>query len=324
MGVLRLLLAIMVLASHLGVTLLGLNPGVSAVVVFYFLAGSVVARLWKKLSADSSTKPQQSWRFLTDRFWRIAPMYYFSLVVAFAAYLGGANSYFLSGEPGLLVVLQNLLVIPLNYYMFTGVDTFTLLPPAWSLGAELQFYLLVPLLFLRPSLLLTALGGSLLVFALAQGPGLNTDFYGYRLLPGVLVFFLAGALWQSPHTHERRLLGLIWLAGALYAWALFKWLPQWQAGFNREVVLGFVMGVPLVIAVNKLKLRGLSARANQYAGLFSYGVFLLHFPVMWLYQLWLPALADGFWPVLAGSLALAAAGHWLVEKPLWRLFRKRF
>jgi peptidoglycan/LPS O-acetylase OafA/YrhL len=48
MGSLRFLLACLVLLSHLGISIGGLNPGVSAVVVFYLLAGHVAARLWLK------------------------------------------------------------------------------------------------------------------------------------------------------------------------------------------------------------------------------------------------------------------------------------
>ena len=48
MGILRFILAILVLLSHTGVSLLGLNPGVMAVIVFYAISGYVMAALIKR------------------------------------------------------------------------------------------------------------------------------------------------------------------------------------------------------------------------------------------------------------------------------------
>jgi len=321
MGFFRFFLAALVVASHMGTTFWGLNPGVSAVVVFYFLAGSVVMRLWQRLqSADGST----ALPFLIDRFWRIAPMYYFILAVALAVWIAGAESYFLSGLGSGSILAQlagNLFVVPLNYYMYTGIDTATLIPPAWSLAVELQFYLLMPVLFLGPRWLFVAFGASLVLFSLAQGPWLNTDVFGYRLLPGVLFIFLCGALLESHYPARKKLIWLVWGGISAFALVLFLLLPQWHAPFNREVALGFALGVPLVVAFARLHFRGAMYQANRYAGVLSYGVFLGHFPVIWLYEIATPGAEQSFLAVLAGSALLAIAGHFLVEKPLWRKFR---
>jgi len=136
-GFFRFFLASLVLISHMGFTVFGLNPGVTAVVVFYLLAGQVVCRLWQRQAHLSY--PQRVRWFYRDRLWRIAPMYGYVLIVGYTAWLMGADSYFISSTPEVSDWLNNFLVIPLNYYMFNGADTFTLLPPAWSLAVELQF-----------------------------------------------------------------------------------------------------------------------------------------------------------------------------------------
>ena len=74
--------------------------------------------------------------------------------------------------------------------MFNGSDQYTLIPPAWSLGAEVQFYLLAPFLLIWPKRLLLAGLLSLGVYLTALSGFINSDWYGYRLLPGVLMFFL--------------------------------------------------------------------------------------------------------------------------------------
>lgn len=78
-----------------------------------------------------------------------------------------------------------------------------LIPPAWSLGIELWFYILAPFLAVRSSRWL--LGGLLLSLtirlALYWG-GLYEDPWGYRFFPSELAFFLAGML---MHRLYRRL-----------------------------------------------------------------------------------------------------------------------
>ena len=323
MGFFRFLLAALVVASHMGITFSGLNPGVSSVVIFYYLAGSVVARLWQRLQTQKQgAAALQS--FLIDRFWRIAPMYYFTVSVALAVWAAGADSYFLSGlkDSGFIAKLaENFLVLPLNYYMYSGIDTATLIPPAWSLAVELQFYLLMPFLLWSRPILLAMLAASLVVFSVSQSSLLSTDVFGYRLLPGVLYIFLCGAL-MDMHDHRlKRLVWLIWGGISVFAVVLFTRLPEWQAPFNREVALGFALGVPLVFGLPKLKFRGTIYHANRYAGVLSYGVFLGHFPVIWIYELAVPSAAQSFPAVLAGSSVLALTGHLLIEKPLWKRFR---
>ena len=132
MGLLRYLLATLVLISHLGHTVLGgINPGVSAVVVFYMLAGHVVAGLWHKWH----TQPGALGRFYSDRLWRILPQYLLACLAAALLWRAGAQSPFLAQPPGVLHWLAQFTVVPLAYYMYTGAEGFVLVPPAWSIWA---------------------------------------------------------------------------------------------------------------------------------------------------------------------------------------------
>lgn len=316
MGLLRLFLASLVLISHLGISIGGINPGVSAVIVFYMLAGHVVCRLWQR-------RPERGaalW-FYQDRFWRIIPLYGVTVVLAVLLWSYGAQSYYFSREPGLNDWLANILIIPLNYYMYSGQETFTLVPPAWSLAVELQFYLLVPLILGRTGLVVLATLLSLSVFICAQLGWLNTDVFGYRLLAGVAFVFLAGTLLGDSRRWAKALLALLWLASLFYVIWLFGW--GIRVPFNTEVALGLTMGLPLLILLQRYPFRGPWQILQRKAGDLSYGLFLLHFPVIWLLQLagWSEHPSIG--AVWLLSAAFAWLAHYCVERPVWQRFRTR-
>lgn len=340
MGLLRYLLASLVLASHLGHTVLdGINPGVAAVVVFYMLAGHVVAGLWQKWHQQ----PGALAHFYADRLWRILPQYYAAAAAAALLWWAGAQSPFLSAQPSTLHWLAQLSVVPLSYYMYTGGDHFVLLPPTWSLGVELQFYALAPfLVLLRPRWLALAMAASLAVFVAAQLQWLHTDHFGYRLLPGVLFLFLTGAWLRRCRASAAAVpLVVLWCVMAVYLmkiWGVAPHLP-----YRRDVALGLVLGLPALalLQVARQRWAGRLGRLPGFAGLArldaalasaSYGVFLWHFPVLWA----LPWLAQSplLPPLPAGSsaqllwvclltTACALAAHVAIERPAWRLWRRQ-
>ena len=88
-------------------------------------------------------------------------------------------------------------------------------------------------------------GASLGIFALAQLQVLDTDHYGYRLLPGVLFIFLLGVLHEFAYRHAllRKPLLVLWSINLIYLLWLFKagkYLP-----YNKEVALGLMIAMPL-------------------------------------------------------------------------------
>jgi peptidoglycan/LPS O-acetylase OafA/YrhL len=160
---------------------------------------------------------------------------------------------------------------------------------------------------------------SLGIFILAQLQIVNIDHYGYRLMPGVLFIFIIGVFQDQAYQEPviRNLLYTLWLINFGYlTWLLCAAQP---VPFNREVALGIFIGMPLLVLLNQPIL---NKKLDKHLGELSYGVFLYHFPVVWLLKLQLPVvlLKDGI-AVVVGSLCAAYIGHWLIERPLWKLFR---
>lgn len=319
MGILRLVLALLVVLSHADLRIAQLNPGVTAVVGFYLISGYVMAGLVHRHYSRPARVP---WFYL-DRVMRLAPQYllYAGLTLAWFLWARETNT-FLRHLPSAGDLLNNLLVVPLNFYMFNGSDSFTLIPPAWSLGAELQFYLLAPFMLLWPRVGFALAAASLGVHALAWLGRLNTDWFGYRLLPGILwVFGVGMVLFHWHRQHPRR---AAWLAGSapMLALCVYAWLRSrglHAAPYHQEVLIGWGLGIPLVHLLATRRPGAL----DQWAGDVSYGVFLNHFLLIWLLFPG-PGHTPAQWGALAAcAIALSALSQRWIERPVLA-WRRRF
>ncbi len=321
MGTLRFILAILVLLSHSGVSVAGLNPGVMAVVGFYVISGYVMAALIQRHYAE----PHTTLRFYGDRLLRIYPQYaVYALATAAWLFTIGHSTHFLTLSPTATEVLNNLFIVPLNYYMYNQSDRFTLVPPAWSLGAELLFYALAPWLWRhwRWALLLGA--GSLFTQALAWHGTINADWWGYRLLPGVLWLFLLGMAlnrYQPTHpesTHRAvRMLPLLVAAVAIY----LQLNGHLQQPYHREVLLGLCVCLPLVHWLSRQSIGPRLASADTALGNASYGIFLNHFLLIWMLGLEQPRHLHQWLTLVLSSIALAVITQYLFERPVLQLRR---
>ena len=314
-GYLRFILAFLVLLSHMDIRFYGMNPGVTAVVMFYLLAGHVVAHLW------DNVLPQGRFRlasFYRDRLLRVMPLYLYiiSLTLVFLVLTGYGNPHY-----SFFRLLGNLLVVPMNYYMVLDTTILTdppwaLIPVAWSLGAELQAYLILPLLLQSgrwKALLITC---SLAVYMLANLGVLQPDYFGYRLLPGVLFMFGAGACIQRGGFRSRHLADridrlfpwLLWLVIISLFW-IFLTAGLFVPGYTKETFLGLILGIPLVSFGSRTRIR---LPYNALLGSLSYGVFMAHFLMIWLLDYYLGptgiSLVLRVLAVFLGSLAIAWLG----------------
>lgn len=275
-GYYRFFLAMLVLLSHIPIKLQGFDPGVAAVVSFYILAGYVVCKLFSRLM---ESKEHVFREFYTDRLLRVYPLYAYvtviSIVFLLLADYGAAQFSWLNS-------FSALTIIPLNY--FNDVDIWVLrepdaliIPPAWSLGAELQAYVLLPLvvLFKRIKIVLAAL--SLVVFIMASCNLINPEKFGYFYLPGVFFMFVLGSCIYKlsegkadTADHYLPVATYIILLLLIFALGVYE---KALIGHAMETVFGVIIGMPIIyyIACNAKTLP-----FNRFLGDMSYGIFLSH------------------------------------------------
>lgn len=307
-GSLRFILATCVALSHLGITFKGYNIGVTSVVIFYLLAGMVASQ---QLSTYFVNKPIHYYK---NRIRRIFPFYFFALFITLIIYTIHIKSYFLSSVPNLMDYIANITIIPLAYYMYSGQDTFTFIPPAWSLGVELQFYLLIPFLLIRKRVLFLVYAGSFFTYIIASIGVINSDFFGYRLLVGVIFIFILGVIINqsknSTGTIKKELISIMILSYlVLFILVIYLLLNSYQVPYNHETLMALIIGIPFLYFYKS----PLPKKLEIYLGNLSYGVFLLHFPALWVVELF-GYTHKNLLLILAITLFLSIIGNFLTTK----------
>src|SRR5208283_3075787 len=229
--------------SHLDVKIAGFNPGVVSVVVFFILSGRVTTQLIEKNNGVARL-------YYLERFLRLYPAYIVVLIISIMTwYMFHVDSLFLSRAPTTYDWFANITIIPLDFNMWRSQTYFILIPPAWSLGLEIQFYVIAPwALRLKSTVFAKIVLLSAAIWCAAQVNLIDADSWGYRFLPGTLFMFLSGGL-----IHQRRhgLLAILWTIALLTLVGEFCG-PSAVRNFNVETSFAFAIGVPLVMALSLL------------------------------------------------------------------------
>ena len=317
-GYLRLFLAILVALSHIGYSG-NINIGMSAVVVFYMLAGYAVTHLLHKYFP-----PNRLFAFYTERLLRIFPLYFiFLLAVTLFLYL----TNFSGPKFTTINIFSNLTVVPLNYFMYLKVDVlrdYCILPPAWSLGAELQAYAILPLIIRSLPLKWIVSLASLCFFSISAFKIIDPNIWGYRLIPGIIYLFLTGsAIYKAAKSQENtdsfdRTFPVIcwgWLLILLISLHICHNLHEATAA----TILGFLIGLPIVqyASVSSIRLP-----FDAVMGQISYGVFLIHMPIAWMFEFFVGRSTVGisdFIMIMIISIIVSAGCTFPIEHFIWPL-----
>ncbi|GAC1576612.1 MAG: acyltransferase [Candidatus Elarobacter sp.] len=327
------------------------ETGYFGVALFFFISGFVL--LLPYAQAHVAGTPAPTWRqFYTRRVLKIVPSYVLCIAVLIAI---GYQTY--ASVPFAVQDVAFHLLFVHDWFASTSGSIDGVM---WSLGVEIQFYLIFPLLvagFVRRPLLAT-----LAMFAVANGWRIwtmlsNHYFYELRLeqLPGFIDFFAAGmaCAWlyvaiaiRHPQLAARRwLFSALTVAGFVAFYALLnncyerrgdhEWPQLWEVQFRSVMALSVIpMALGSLFALRGLQ-RVLANPLLLFLAAISYNLYLWHQPIArMLVKAHVPpySTADphddrvwmlAFWGVSVPlALVVAAALTFWFEQPILRLGKR--
>ncbi len=298
MGVLRFFLALSVVFTHAG-SFSGffLGDGRLAVQAFYMVSGFYMSMVWTEKYSNYASPIRT---FYTSRMLRIYPMYILvvGLTLVLALFVNIPPIEFAKAHEagwGTIIwsYLTQITLLGMESSVFLGNSGYWISPVAWTLGLELAFYLLVPLLIPRPWLavmvIAMSLGGRYLTYLyMGWGSG-NPDYaliWSYRFFPFEIALFLAGAfsyslfnkfstflapLLQLPEVPFAILIGLVsWLC---YFQLLNPRMGEWVYWLYYAIVF---FSLWLLFQSSK------KSKLDSYIGELSYPIYMAHLPVLWM------------------------------------------
>jgi peptidoglycan/LPS O-acetylase OafA/YrhL len=194
-------------------------------------------------------------------------------------------------------------------------EYFAAFPPmlnqAWTLGAELSFYLLAPFLFRSTKICLAVLVLSVAIRAyLVHRYGFDSS-WTYHFFPAALMFFLLGHISRKICTKLN--LGQ-WSLLFTVPFIVFAWLGLGSTSFDSVYfylyVVSMMLFMPQLFEITK------DSKVLNFLGDISYSVYLSHIIVLVLFQPYAIGGVGGALLYCAICIAVGTLLHRVVERPL--------
>jgi peptidoglycan/LPS O-acetylase OafA/YrhL len=295
--------------------------GYLAVDLFFLMSGFVIAAAYEQRLLDG-------WRtgdFLMVRLRRLWPLYALGVALGVACFLGVRwarpdAAFALPPMPMAVAALLSLFFVP--QVAFYGGPAFPFNLASWSLSVELAgnavYALLVRSLTLRVLVLLSAIGFAGLTVLWLRTGGLDAGVSPGNIEGGYVRFlfsFPLGVLMYRLHAAGRlpKLSAPAWLPLVLTAFAFIGW-----HGADLLIVAVVFPAILMMSLSHEVSPR--AGRVLAWAGAVSYPLYILHPPLIQLWQ-FLPRGAGDF-AFVVGIIALAAIAERWFDRPLQRALHR--
>lgn len=329
-----------------------MNHGYLAVDFFFVLSGFVIGYAYD----DRWKHGMTSWRFMIRRIIRLHPMVILAVVLG-ALSFGLQGSVKWDGTPVpvsmlLLSLLLGLFLIPV--YLGAGAEVrgngemFPLNGPSWSLFFEYVGSILYAFFLHRLSVkwlrvVVVASGVGLAACALGNMSGAWHLGVGWSMADGGFVggflrlsFSFSAGLLLSRTFKPRRIAGAFWICAALIAVLMACPYvggdePSVWNGLYDSVCTLFVFPAIVYIGACGTTTDSFSTSVCGFLGRLSYPVYIIHYPVMYMFYAWV--WANGFtfstvWPVCVGLffgiILMAWAAMKFYDEPVRRWLSKKW
>jgi peptidoglycan/LPS O-acetylase OafA/YrhL len=344
-GLFRIFLATCVAIGHLAES--QWYVGRQAVFLFFVLSGYVVSYI---LCNDYLKARNGLLKYAMNRFLRIYPLYFVSMLVAivFAIIFPEITRrvdvrYFYTSPfqslDALGIWFSNINLIGLAAFDGVLVKP-NFIPVAWSIGTEIVYWILIPVLLLFRPLRMLALAVGIIYtvafvaldYTVYSKGGYKWFAWRYFAAGAALLPFMAGVYiyLTKRHRASHRMHVIALLTGLFYI-AFVAVTAHWGGaniyleGFYIPIIIGTFL-IYYLSGIDSRKLPAWLQWLENVGGNLAYGVLLFHMLVEVLVMFCEPSFTGRSWrlalTVIPLTYVVAAIAYWLVEKPMDKVRRK--
>ncbi|HEU4469736.1 MAG TPA: acyltransferase [Flavisolibacter sp.] len=294
--------------------------GGSGVPLFFMISGFILSLPFARWHMQAKERVSLK-RYYLRRLARLEPPYLIVLLILFAAQVWLMDMY------GFRELLPHLLASAVYLHTLVYHSFSLVLPVAWSLEVEVQFYLLAPLFFLLFRIRNVVLRRSILLVIILAGIVWWFDDWGLPHLFKFLHFFFMGMLLADLHSNgyalfRNRALGL---TVGLVSLAVYFFLHRFHYFPTYFLHIASMFFLFHSVLANGTMKKLFSLKGFALIGGMCYSIYLLHFAVisavgqLMSFKIEGPVEAIAAGLVLAVSVLLVSAVFFLlVEKPFMR------
>jgi len=278
----------MVIAFHVSVTfkpaawleriaVIG-NLGVQ---LFFLVSAVTMCLMWEQRRDES----QRALKFYIRRFLRIAPLFWFAIVFYTLAWHMSSTAGGLQGITWFQIAINSVFL----HTFFPGA-TNAVVPGGWSIGIEMGFYVVFPLLALVPkdrlplfpftTYLILGLVGTAMAERFGSGDAYGIFLY-YSFLTQLPIFPIGMLVYAITHREVR--LNRVHIGAWVILWLLVALVAKLNYHLTSRPLFWFeviVLATALGISIRW----NLATRWLAYIGRLSYSMYLFHFAVLYFLE----------------------------------------
>ncbi|ATF91990.1 O-acetyltransferase OatA [Cedecea neteri] len=276
------------------------DPGMG-VDLFILLSGYLMAKNYQeRREKEPWNSPETFRKFWLRRFFRIAPLYYLLLAVAliFGGWFGEMRDIIASAWPtaatassryadhSALNIFSHLTFI----FGLLPAYSFRTVLPDWSIGLEMQFYLLFPFIMLLVMRYGFAVSATLLMVVCLAARWLFPDYFNAFPMPSMILIklplFIAGMLISHAVMQRNLRYCALALLAPVIAWQMH--IAETHLRLMAECIM--IAGMTLLLwqsekknslhRITEAPRRLLTCRFSLFLGDVSYSVYLLHLMIV--------------------------------------------
>src|SRR5579863_3083665 len=255
--------------------------GFLGVQLFFLVSAVSMCYMWEQRRNESS----RQLKFYIRRAARIAPLFWFAIVFYTLLYGTGPRPDAWNGIGPLDILLTALFLHPFSPSAINSV-----VPGGWSIGIEMGFYLIFPLLAaLRPKRLLMFAFAAFVVLGIVGtsiaerfgSGGAYAEFLYYSMLTQLPIFPIGMFVYAITLGEEK----IDWLPViALVAlWVVTAFVAKYALGLTSRPYMWIEIGMLAVIVWCALHW-SMGERVLAYIGRLSYSMYLFHFAVLYFLE----------------------------------------